>query len=134
MNFNKTTEYSLRILSFMALDEKRLYSADYLFENIDIPFRYLRKLMTLLSKGDLIESVQGKGGGYRFSKNLDNISLLDIVQSVGDDIPVERCFFGFENCALRTPCAMHNKWIAIRENIRIVLKTTTLADFKTGGL
>ena len=65
MNFNKTTEYAFRILSFMAEDESRIYSVDEIFKNLKIPYRYLRKLMTNLSKSELILSVQGKSGGFR---------------------------------------------------------------------
>ena len=54
MNINKTAEYALRIFGYMALDDNKLYSANDIYENLKIPFRYLRKLLTTLSKSDLI--------------------------------------------------------------------------------
>ena len=130
MNFSKTTEYALRIMSFMAMDEKKLYSANYIYDNLQIPFRYLRKLLTSLSKSELINSVQGKNGGYRISKSLREISLFDIIKATGDDLINNECFFGFENCALENKCAIHDKWTAGRENINHVLTTTTLDEIK----
>ena len=99
MNFSKTTEYALRIMSFMAMDEKKLYSANDIYENLEIPFRYLRKLLTTLSKSGLLISVQGKSGGYRISKNLCEISLFDIVNAMGDNPINNEGFFGFHDCA-----------------------------------
>ena len=133
MIFNKTTEYAIRIMSYMAMDEKRLYSANDIYENLRIPFRYLRKQMTIFSKSGLIKSVQGKKGGYRISKNLSEISLLDIIRVAGDDQISNECFFGFENCAFEKKCALHYKWAAVRESINNVLISTTLEELKNSG-
>ena len=134
MEFTKTTEYALRILSFMAMDETKLYSAKDLYENLQIPFRYLRKMLTTLSKSGLMTSVQGKSGGYRIAKKLSDIYLLDIIRAVGDDHINNTCFFGFENCAFMKKCAMHDKWTLVRENINHILTTTNLAEIKAAGL
>ncbi|MDA3905775.1 MAG: Rrf2 family transcriptional regulator [Bacteroidales bacterium] len=133
MNFSKTTEYALRILSFMVIDEKRLYTAKDIFESLNIPFRYLRKLLIILSKSELIDSIQGKNGGYRISKNLNDISLMDIVRAVGEDPISNHCFFGFDNCAFEKKCAMHEKWDSVRKTITTVLSNTTLDEIKASG-
>jgi len=133
MNFSKTTEYALRIMSFMALDEKRLYSSNEIFHSLNIPLRYLRKQLNILSKSGLISSVQGKNGGYRISRKLSEISLLDIVSVTGYKTVGYECFFGFHNCAFEKKCAMHDKWAAVRENINSVLTSTTLAEVKETG-
>ena len=96
MNFKKTTEYALRILSHMAIDEKKLYSTKEIYESLSIPFRYLRKQMTILSKSEFLESVQGKYGGYRISKNLNEITLLNIIDATGDTQLANECFFGYK--------------------------------------
>ena len=53
MNFNRTTEYALQIMSLMARDEARLYRTDDIYDKLKIPYRYLRKLMTGLAKSGL---------------------------------------------------------------------------------
>jgi Rrf2 family protein len=133
MNFSKTTEYALRIMSLMAKDETRLYRVNDIFDELNIPFRYLRRLMTNLTKSNLIVSVQGKNGGYRFAKTISEISLMDIVQAVGDTPFSDDCFFGFKGCALAVKCTMHDKWSEIRANIRQVLISTKLSDLRTHG-
>lgn len=133
MNFSATAEYSLRIASFLAMDETRVYTTNDLFEHLNIPFRYLRKLMVLLSKSDLIDSIQGKNGGYRIAKPPKNISLLDVIEASGVFPLSTTCFFGFKACSLHDKCAMHAKWVAVRENLSHVLSTTTLAEIKDSG-
>lgn len=133
MNFSRTTEYALQIMSLMARDENRLYRTDEIYEKLKIPYRYLRKLMTGLVKSGLIASEQGKFGGYRIIRPLESISLLNIVESCTDNFLSETCFFGFGQCALDRKCMMHDQWISIRENIRQVLVNTSLAQVKTHG-
>lgn len=133
MNFNKTTEYTFRILSFMAEDESRIYSVDEVFNKLQIPYRYLRKLMTNLTKSEFIDSIQGKNGGYKISKKLKNIKLLDILNAVDPDYLLAKCFFGFDNCALQPTCTMHDQWTDVRTNIINILENTSLADIKQGN-
>ena len=130
MNFSTTTEYALRIMSYMCLDEKRMYKATDIIEELNIPQRYLRKLMTKLSKSDIIKSVQGKYGGYVIARELDDISLLDIVLAAGEKFNQSECFFGLKNCTYSVKCKMHKEWAEINSRIHDVLSSTTLLDIK----
>lgn len=130
MNFSKTTEYALRILGYMSLDESKLYTANDLFEKLQIPFRYLRKQMNHLLNQGLLVSIQGKQGGYRIAKPLNEISLLDIVEATDVVGSENRCFFGFQDCPLNSRCAMHDKWEEVRTKTLETLRNTTLLDLK----
>jgi Rrf2 family protein len=128
MNFTKTTEYGLRIMSYMSLDNSKLYTASDLFDNLQIPFRYLRKQLNFLSKQGLLMSIQGKQGGYQIAKPLHEITLLNIVEATDEVIPENMCFFGFHDCPLTEKCSMHDKWGTVRDATFEILKTTTLLD------
>lgn len=130
MNFSKTTEYALRILSYISLDENKLYSTIELSEKLDIPYRYLRKLMNILSKQGLLNSIQGKQGGYKIAKSLSDITLFEIVNATEDFSKENQCFFGFQECPLQNRCSMHNKWGEVRDQTFSILKNTTLLDIK----
>ncbi|MFN8208112.1 MAG: Rrf2 family transcriptional regulator [Bacteroidales bacterium] len=130
MNLSKTSEYALQVMSLMAQEPTRLYRTDDIYGELRIPYRYLRKLMTSLVKNGLIASEQGKYGGYRITRPLETISLMDILNACGENYLANQCFFGFGNCALKLKCMMHDKWISIRENTMQVLVDTSLADIK----
>lgn len=133
MNFSKTTEYSLRILSYMAKDETKLYSVAEIFQHVEIPYRYLRKLMTNLTKGELIISIQGKFGGYKFAKPLQEIKLIEIIKTVEPEFLSYQCFFGLHECALQNTCIMHDQWKSVNSQISDILEKTTLLDIKHDG-
>lgn len=130
MNFNKTTEYSLRILSYMSLNVDKLYSAKDMAEVLKIPYSYLRTQLNLLSKLGLLESIQGKQGGYRIATPLEKVSLLDIVNITEDFTKENMCFFGFQECPLQNRCSLHDKWGEVRDKTFEILRNTTLQDLK----
>jgi Rrf2 family protein len=131
MKLSNTTEYALRILSFMAMDEKLLYTANDLFDKLQIPYRYLRKQLNFLLKQGFLVSVQGKTGGYQIAKSLNDISLMDIIEATDDTKIENMCFFGFSECPLTHKCSMHEKWGEVRNATITLLKTTTLQDIKS---
>ncbi len=129
MVFNKTTEYAFRIFAFMALNETDLYRADELYGHLKIPLRYLKRLLTDLSKTGLMESIQGNRGGFRLTKDAGKITLFDIVQATESNQSENICFFGFKECQFsQNKCHMHDNWITIIEGIENLLKSTTIAD------
>lgn len=128
MILSKTTEYAIRILSFMSLRNEKLFSAKFLQDNLKIPPRYLMRLLTALSKSGFIQSIQGRNGGYVFVKNLDQIYISDIMKSVEGKNPFNECILGFEECLFLKPCAMHHVWADAKETIMHTFETTSLAD------
>jgi len=130
MNFSKTTSYALSVLSFLADHEGEKFSAKKLNEVLDIPWPYLRQLLTKLSKSGFIYSTRGRNGGFQLQNPADQIFLSEIVDSVEGLNVLGTCIMGFKKCAFNHTCAMHDVWEETRESILKVLKTTSLAQLK----
>lgn len=128
MKLSKTSEYALRILIFMAKEPENLYSAKHLIEKLKVSDKYLRRLMTDLSKSGFIKSSQGRDGGYTFAKDIRTIFLYDIIDSVEGMDKLNDCVLGFDVCSCTNPCAMHDNWLIIRENLNKIFKETKLSD------
>lgn len=130
MKLSKTSEYALRILIFMAKNPEELYTAKYLIEKLNVSDKYLRRLMTDLSKSGFIRSTQGRDGGYTFAKDIHDIFLYDIIDSVEGMEQLNDCVLGFNECSCSNPCAMHDDWIIIREKLNKVFRKTKLSDLE----
>lgn len=128
MFLNKTTKYALSILAYMAHEPKTLYSAEFLHEELNILRRYLRQLLTDLSKHEFIISSRGRSGGFQLSKNAEKLSVADVIDSLEGLENYESCFFGIKNCINDKPCAMHKSWFDTREALLKTLHNTTLHD------
>ena len=130
MNFSKTTSYAISVLSFMADHESLRYSAKKLHEELEIPWPYLRQMLTSLSKSGFIKSVQGRNGGFQLQTPADQIYLAKIVDSVEGLNVFGTCIMGFQKCPFNHTCVMHEVWAETRENILRVLNNTSLAQLK----
>lgn len=110
----------------MAKHQETKYSAKKLNELLEIPWPYLRQLLTSLSKSGFIFSTQGRKGGFQLNKPADQIVLADIIDSVEGLNVFGTCIMGFKNCPFDHTCAMHEVWEGTRNSILNVLNTTTL--------
>ena len=128
MNLSKTSKYAIRILSFMAVQESSLISAKFLIDSLNISDKYLRGLMTKLTKRGLIRSIQGRDGGYEINKPLNEIYLSEIIEAVEDIEKYLGCVLGFPKCSDENPCALHTKWSDIKNETYKFMISTTLKD------
>ncbi len=128
MFISKTSEYALRILTYMALNNETQFSAQNLYEELDIPKRYLMRLLTDLSKSGFIIGALGRSGGYIIARPLDTIYFSEIINSVEDLQSFEGCVLGNAVCPVDKPCALHQIWEKPKQAFLVTIKTTTLAD------
>ena len=126
MNFSKTTSYAISVLNFLANYKGDKYSAKKLNEILEIPWPYLRQLLTSLSKSGFIFSTQGRNGGFQLNKPADQIVLAEIIDSVEGLNVLDTCIMGFKQCPFNHTCAMHEVWEETRNSILNILSNTTL--------
>ena len=134
MKLSKTSEYALRILSFMINSELQVFSAKYLVEKLGIPDKYLRQLMTNMRKKGFIKSFQGREGGYVFAKNANKIYLSEVIDAVEGMDKYSGCILGFSSCNDDQPCSLHKSFSPVRDSMINFLTTTTISELKDGDI
>lgn len=128
MKFSRTTEYALRIMAALAREPQNPRSSFALHRELHVPQKYLQRLLTTLSKRSLIESARGRHGGFLLARPPRRIALADIIEAVEGFERQPQCLFGFAECHLDEPCAMHEKWARHQRAIVRTLTRATLAD------
>ncbi|NUM53413.1 MAG: Rrf2 family transcriptional regulator [Candidatus Hydrogenedentes bacterium] len=103
----KTSEYALRAVVWLAREPGRTASADLLAERTKVPRRYLHKVLQDLVGGGLVRSQPGPSGGYALARRPEDVTILDVVNSVA---PLER----IRSCPLGLPshttlCPLHSE-------------------------
>ena len=118
----------------MATSPEELYAARHLVEKLKISDKYLRRLMTDLSKAGFIRSIQGREGGYVFAKKISSIYISEIIDTVEGIDKYMGCVLGFNECSGSNPCIMHESWLPMREKFIDTLNSKTLADFNYSNI
>ena len=96
-------------------------------ERQNISLSYLEQLFSRLRRCGLVKSVRGPGGGYRIAKNLNQITVSEIISAVDELIDATQCG-GHENCRDERRCMTHDLWSSLNVKILEYLSGVTLAD------
>jgi Rrf2 family iron-sulfur cluster assembly transcriptional regulator len=93
-----------------------------------ISLSYLEQLFGRLRRHSLVDSVRGPGGGYTIARELDKLSVADIVIAVDEPIDATQCG-GKENCrGDEGRCMTHELWSTLNDKMFEYLGSVTLSD------
>lgn len=96
----------------------------------NISLHYLEQLFRKLRNGQAVKSVRGPGGGYVLARNMDQITVKDILDCVGENINPAKDIIGTEAEAANT-VEFHlskNYFMNLGTMMREYLATTSLGD------
>ncbi len=94
-------------------------------ERQQISLSYLEQLFAKLRQRKLVDSVRGPGGGYCLARNMEHVSVADIILAVDEPIDSTQCG-GKENCHNDKKCMTHDLWKELNELIFDHLAAVTL--------
>ncbi len=95
---------------------------------LSIPKEFLNKVMQLLVKAGFLISVRGPGGGFVLAKDPKDITIFDIVKEIDGMEWFDSCILRVGPCDTENPCALHDYWLKIRNQIRAILDHESLAN------
>jgi len=127
---SKTSRYALAAVTVLATlgPEERLASAE-LAELTAVPRAFLGKVLTHLARAGIVDGVKGHGGGYRLARPAASIALAEVIAAIREeDGGFTPCALGAVTCDKTNPCAVHDRWYAIRESLTGMLATVTVAE------
>ncbi len=131
---SKTALHAVRAMIALAqLPEGAYAGAGRIAQEIGAPQNYLGKLLKTLAEEGLLESQKGLGGGFRLRRRPRDISLLDVVEPIEHVSRWSGCILGRPECSESDPCAIHNRWKAVRNAYVHMLERTTLAELVAKG-
>ncbi len=132
VKLNITSQYAIRIMTFIVQnDTTKLFNAKSISQNLEIPYKYMTKIMTQLTNANIIKSVRGREGGYAILKEPSHIKIVDILESVKECLNSKNCLLGVGLCSETKKCALHDKWQTPKHSMLDMFQNTTLADLKS---
>lgn len=85
-------------------------------DNQGISLSYLEQLFSKMRKSNLIIGTRGPGGGYVMAKEVDQISIADIIVAVDEPLDITECA-GLQNCHEGKRCLSHGLWSALSDQL-----------------
>ncbi|VAX35382.1 hypothetical protein MNBD_UNCLBAC01-1403 [hydrothermal vent metagenome] len=125
--YSKASEYAITALtniSINSLDDH--FTIKGLCEKTHVRASYARKAFQSLSQGGILKAVTGPGGGYRFNKSPEKITLLEVIQCIDGNDAFDKCVLGPSFCNDNQGCPMHETWKPIKKKVLTSFKKVTL--------
>ena len=122
--------YALRVMVYLAIHQNEGHTPlKEIAESENISQKYLESIMTLLSKGNLVDAVHGKGGGYRLNREPSQYTVGSILKlTEGSLAPVSCTTQGPAACSRSTCCQTKPMWEKLDKMIDEFFEGITLAD------
>jgi len=114
----READYATRAIAYLASkeDEGKQVSTIDLSDDMDIPYRFLRKIIKTLVDEGLVLSKRGKGGGLSLSKKASEINLLDVISAVDPrGLALSYCLKPGNDCVRQCSCKVNAELAELQE-------------------
>ena len=127
--------YALRVMIDLAEHQSdEFISLRGIAQRQEISEKYLESIIRMLVKAKVVDSLRGKGGGYRLNKSPDQYTVGSILQLTEESLaPVSCLEVNAETCPLAVRCRTLSLWQGLDKVIHEYLESVTIADLMEQG-
>ena len=126
MKYSQATNYALHtMLYFVALPRGKTIGVQQLAAIQTLSPTYLSKILTKLVKAGLIESAPGIHGGYKLTKNKEELSFLDVIDAIEGTASLFHCGAGLQHDA----CLVQQVMLDAERRLEDYLRERKLVEF-----
>jgi len=127
VRLTRYTDYSLRVLIHLALNDDRLCSIGEIARTYDVSHNHLMKVVNALAHDGFIETVRGRAGGMRLARPAEKISVGEVVRRTEEGFQLADC----SGCTLSPACGLTGVLAKGMQAMMAVFDSYTIADLLT---
>ncbi len=106
MKLTLYTDYSLRALMYLGMNEDKKVQIDDIAGFYNISRNHLTKVVHHLAKLEYIKTVRGRGGGIMLNCRPEEINVGEVVRRTEDNFHMAECFSENNECILTPVCGL----------------------------
>lgn len=131
MRLTQYTDFSLRVLIYLGLQEDRRCTIREISDAYGISRNHLMKVVQQLAAEGFVDSVRGVGGGLTLSADAGRLNVGGIVRKMEPDLGLVECMRPGNECVITPACSLAGMLSEARKAFLDVLDRYTLADILT---
>jgi Rrf2 family nitric oxide-sensitive transcriptional repressor len=128
MRLTVFSDYSLRVLIYLGLQQDGLATIGAIAEAYGISRNHLMKVVQQLAAAGYVDTVRGKGGGLRLARPPQAIRLGDVLRGTEEEMLVECFSRETAQCRIMAACTLPAILREASANFYATLDNYTLAD------
>lgn len=122
----KDTDYAIRALGYLAKHPGKPASVTEISKALKISYTFLRKILQILTKHGILQSVKGKGGGFSLNQTAEEIFVKDIMKIFQGSLDLKNCRVKQHICPNVKTCPLRKRVEEIENYARYVLQSVTI--------
>ncbi len=136
MILTRSVDTALRLLIYLALADgkDRYLKARQIEFDLKIPPFALRKILWSLTRGGLLRSVPGRGGGFRLRRRPREISVAEVMAVVEGPVVAYSCRGVDDDCELSGRCNVAPIYQTLESELQRLLSRYSIQDCLPHGL
>lgn len=127
MHLTRRTDYGLRLLMLLAVDDEAPVGLSDAAQRLDVSANHLAKVAQALVHAKLIRSIRGRAGGFMLLPTTRQASVAQIVEAL-EPMNLVACFEDEQACTLSAACRLHGILADARAAFVDSLREHTLED------
>ena len=128
LKLTKKADYGLIALRHLASVPGATASTKDIADAYGLPVPLLAKVLQMLTKAKILQSVAGTHGGYKLSREAHRISALEVVRAIDGPVILTHCFTEHGTCDQSDNCTVREPLRKVHEAILALLHNFTIAD------
>ncbi|MBP0588968.1 Rrf2 family transcriptional regulator [Paraburkholderia sp. LEh10] len=136
MRLTDYTDYSLRVLLYLAVRSEGLATIQDISDAYGISKNHLMKVVQRLAELGWVETVRGRNGGLRLFEHSSALTVGEVVRAAESDFTLVSCFNGsgsgepgaHRECVIQSQCRLKGILEAAREAFFRELDRYTIRD------
>jgi len=128
MHITRFTDYSLRILLYMAAKDGKLSTIQEMANAYEISKNHLMKIVQDLNSRGYVHAVRGKNGGVTLNKSPAEINVGKLVNELEGKSNLLECFGPDNKCVIANSCRLKKPFAQAVNAFYKALEEYTLQD------
>jgi Rrf2 family nitric oxide-sensitive transcriptional repressor len=128
MRFTVFTDYTFRVLIYLALEPGRRVTINDIAEIYGISKNHLMKVANLLANEGIVKATRGPNGGLELSRRADEIMVRDILHLTEDGFNLVECFGSDNQCKISPACGLKSVLSEALDAFNDVLDNYSIQD------
>jgi Rrf2 family protein len=124
---SQTAEYALRAVLYLGNHEGMALTTHQIAKATRLPAGYLSKVLQSLGKAGIVHSQRGLHGGFTLTRDMKELTLLDVVNAVDPLHQVNCCPLGIPSHQKKL-CPLHQRLAEVVDNTEKIFSEVSFAE------
>jgi Rrf2 family protein len=128
LKISEAASIAMHTVLMLASHGGEVLSNSHIASQLKVSENHLAKVLQRLVKVGMVSSVRGPKGGFSLSKDIGDITLLDVYEAIDGPLEMDNCLLKRPICGGGKNCVLGSLLSSVNRDVRKQLSGTKLSE------